>query len=143
MSEETKAFLKGAIVVIALIALIFAAHAHDSGQWENSDQTIRKWFDTLMRPDAPESSCCGVADAYWADEIHVREDPSTHEFKTYATITDDRPDEPRGRPHVPVGTVIEVPNEKLKWDRSNPTGHAIIFLSRERYVYCFVQSSGI
>jgi hypothetical protein len=34
-------------------------------------------------------SCCGEADAYWADEIHVRDG------KTFATITDDRPDEPR------------------------------------------------
>jgi len=38
------------------------------------------------------------ADAYWADEIHVRDG------KTYATINDDRPDEPLGRPHIDNGT---------------------------------------
>jgi hypothetical protein len=90
-----------------------------------------------MRPDVPTSSCCGEADAYWADEIHVRGG------KTYVTITDDRADEPLGRPHMPVGTEIEVPDVKLKWDESNPTGHGILFLSRSRYVFCYVQPGGV
>ena len=77
-----------------------------------------------------------VLDAYWADEVHVRDG------KTYVKITDDRPDEPRGRPHVEIGTEIEVPNHKLKWDKSNPTGHGVVFLSRAGYVYCFVQPGG-
>ena len=47
-------------------------------------------------------------------------------------ITDDRPDEPLGRPHVRNGTEIEIPDQKLKWDQSNPTGHGIVFLSRSR-----------
>jgi hypothetical protein len=50
--------------------------------------------------------------------------------KTYATITDDRPDEPRLRPHIDIGTEIEIPNNKLKWDKSNPTGHGVAFVSR-------------
>ena len=67
-----------------------------------------------MQPDNPNVSCCGESDADWADEIHVRDG------KTYATVTDDRPDEPRRRPHIDVGTVVEIPNHKLKWDKSNP-----------------------
>jgi hypothetical protein len=90
-----------------------------------------------MQPDNPNASCCGEADAYWADEIHVRGG------KTFATVTDSRPDAPLKRPHVAVGTEIEIPNHKLKWDRSNPTGHTVVFLSRVGYVFCFVQSSGI
>jgi hypothetical protein len=90
-----------------------------------------------MRPDAPSASCCGEADAYWADEVHVKEG------KTYATITDDRSDEALGRPHIDVGTVIEVPPEKLKWDRANPTGHGVLFVSRGLNAWCFVQNSGI
>jgi hypothetical protein len=90
----------------------------------------REWYQALMQPDVPNASCCCEADAYWADEIHVRDG------KTYVTITDDRPDEPRGRPHVDMGTEIEIPTNKLKWDRSNPTGHGIVFLSRNRYVFC-------
>ena len=90
-----------------------------------------------MQPDNPNASCCGEADAYWADEIHVRGG------KTFATVTDSRPDGPLKRPHIAVGTQIEIPNHKLKWDRSNPTGHTVIFLSRVGYVFCFVQGSGI
>jgi len=62
-------------------------------------------------PDAAgrsSASCCGEADAYWADEIHVRDG------KTYATITDDRPDEARGRPHIDVGTEIENPEPQAQ-----------------------------
>jgi hypothetical protein len=42
----------------------------------------------MMQPDVPNASCCGEADAYWANEIHVRDG------NTYAIITDDRPNEP-------------------------------------------------
>lgn len=90
-----------------------------------------------MQPDNPNASCCGEADAYWCDRINVREK------KTYCTITDTREDAPRHRPHVDIGTEIEIPDYKLKWDRGNPTGHAIVFLSRSQYVYCFVQGTGI
>jgi hypothetical protein len=111
--------------------------ARDLGQWDAMDPEIRHWYQALMQPDVPTASCCGEADAYWADEIHVRDG------KTYAIITDDRPDEPRGRPHVDLGTEIEIPNHKLKWDKSNPTGHGIVFLSRNRYVFCYVQPGGV
>ena len=126
--------------VVVLLVFIGVAFARDLGQWENSDPAIREWFQTLMRPDYPAMPCCGEADGYYADEIHVRGG------KTFATITDDRPDAPLGRSHVPVGTEIEIPDDKLKWDRSNPTGHAIVFLgggAYARYVFCFVQGSGI
>jgi hypothetical protein len=68
----------------------------------------------------PNASCCGEADAYFADEI-----------------------QPRGRPHVDIGTEVEIPNNKLKWDRSNPTGHGVVFLSRAGYVFCYVQPGGV
>ncbi len=128
--------LLGALSVL----LISQLRARDLGQWENSDPATRQWFKTLMRPDMPTMPCCGEADGYYADEIHVRGG------KTFATVTDDRPDGPLGRPHVEIGTEIEIPDEKLKWDRSNPTGHAIVFLGGGGYghwVYCFVQGSGI
>jgi hypothetical protein len=89
-----------------------------------------------MQPDVPSASCCGEADAYWCDDIHVRDG------RTFCAITDDRDDAPRGRPHRPVGEVHEIPPNKLKFDKGNPTGHHIIFLSRQDYVFCFVQGSG-
>jgi len=130
------------IVVLLLALTIHFASARDLGQWNeiNNDQTVRQWFKTLMRPDFPDLSCCGEADAYWCDDIRVVKG------HTSCAITDDRPDEPRGRPHVEIGTVIDIPDEKLKWDRGNPTGHAIVFMGGGygmRYVFCFVQPGGV
>jgi hypothetical protein len=116
--------------------LIGGASARDLGQWGGSDPAVRQWYQALMQPDVPNASCCGEADAYWADEVHVRNG------KTYATITDDRADEPLKRPHVDIGTEIEIPNNKLKWDRGNPTGHGIVFLGRSGNVFCYVQPEG-
>jgi len=118
------------------IALPFMAEARDLGQWENTDPKVHKWYQELMRPDAPSASCCTESDAYYADEVHVRDG------KTFAIITDDRPDEPLGRPHIDNGTEFEVPVEKLKWDRSNPTGHNVLFVSKAGYTWCFVQTGG-
>lgn len=132
--------LCGAILVLAAIVVALystLAWSRDLGQWENTDPSVHEWYQGLMRPDAPSASCCTEADAYFADEIHVRDG------KTYAVITDDRPDEPLGRPHIPNGTEFEVPPEKLKWDRSNPTGHNVLFVSIAGYTWCFVQGSGI
>jgi hypothetical protein len=127
---------KGPFVLILVMFFCWPALARDVGQWENSDPSIRKWYQELMQPDVPNASCCGESDAYWADEVHVRDG------KTYAKITDDRDDAPLQRPHVDIGTEVEIPNNKLKWDRSNPTGHGIVFLSRAGYVFCYVQPGG-
>lgn len=128
-------------IVLGLFALLCIAipassPARDLGQWENQDPVISLWYRGLMQPDRPTISCCGEADAYYADEVHVEGD------QVIAVITDTRPDGPLGRPHVPVGTRVVVPANKLKWDRGNPTGHTVIFLSYGRDVYCFVQGSG-
>jgi hypothetical protein len=128
-----------AFIIGFLLGMLFQpAHSRDLGQWTDSDPVTKEWFRTLMQPDNPTVSCCGDADAYYADEIHVKDG------KTYVTITDEREDAPLGRVHIAVGTVIEVPDSKLKWDRGNPTGHNILFvLYSSRYVLCFVQSAGI
>lgn len=119
-------------------------HARDLGQWDNlaNSEDIRRWFNSLMQPDAPQVSCCGPADAYYADSFKT--DPQTGQY--IAIVTDDRDDAALRRPHVPVGTEIVVPNAKLKWDQGNPTGHGVIFLgipyasTAETYyhVYCYV-----
>lgn len=124
-------------IMIALCLIITPALARDNGQWENSAPEIREWFKSLMQPDNPYVPCCGEADAYYADTIHVRDG------KTYATITDDRDDAPLGRPPVPVGTVILIPDAKLKWDKGNPTGHGIVFIGNQGQVYCYVTPGGV
>jgi hypothetical protein len=104
------------------LALVPGAYARDLGQWENIDPAVREWYRNLKRPDFPQYSGCGQANAY-------------------CTITDDRDDASRKRPHVPVGTEIYIPSNKLKWGEGNPTGHSIIFLAvNGSVVVCFVQN---
>lgn len=116
-------------LMLAMLALVVPAYAHDE------DRSHDEWYMSLKQPDNPTVSCCGIADAYWCDDIHSRQG------KTFCSITDDR--QIAGRPPVPVGTEIEIPNNKLKWDSGNPVGHAVVFLSSNGVVYCFVQAGGV
>jgi hypothetical protein len=94
-----------------------------------------------MQPDNPTMSCCGEADAYYC------EDYKSVNGQAQCTINDDRDDGPLRRLHMENGTVIKIPNHKLKWDSGNPTGRGVVFLSGmimgERYVYCYVQPGGV
>ena len=130
-------FLAGASAMLIVLANAASAFARDEGQWSNTDPALLEWYETLMQPDNPKASCCGEADAYWADELHVRDG------KTFATITDDRPDRPLHRPHVDVGTEIEIPKAKLKHDQGNPTGHGVLFMDRGGDVLCYVMPGGV
>jgi len=124
-------------IMLILALLEPTAAARDLGQWNTVDPYISEWFKELRQPDNKWMFCCGEADAYWADKTATG---SSGEL--YAIITDDRPDAPLGRRHVPVGTKILVPNHKIKWDRGNPTGHTVIFLSSADEVLCYVQNGG-
>ncbi len=128
------------VVALLLLLLLLGAHsagARDLGQWARSDP-ISQWYQTLMQPDNPAVSCCGEADAYWADSYEVSKDG-----EYIAIITDERADEPLKRPHKDVGTRIVIPKHKLKWDQSNPTGHGVVFLSRGDFVWCYVAPGGV
>ena len=130
------------LVGIVMFMLGYAAHnpAHgrDLGQWTTTDMQIRQWYQQLMQPDNPGISCCGEADAYWADSYEV-----TKDGEYVAIVTDERPDGPLQREHVDVGTRIIIPKNKLKYDQSNPTGHGIVFLSRGGYVWCYLAPGGV
>jgi hypothetical protein len=130
-----RSLLAGLAVIGALLPASMA-HARDVGQWDTVDPAIREWYQALKQPDIPTASCCGEADAYWCDDYFARDG------RAFCRITDDRPDAPRHRPHIDNGTEIEIPNHKLKWDKSNPTGHGVVFLSRGGFVYCYVQAGG-
>lgn len=139
MSEEGWARFWATVgLIAALIGMVAAwlyldslrpAFAHDRNTEHDG------WYMSLMQPDNPSASCCGIADAYWCDDISVEKG------KTFCKITDDQ-DIPQ-RPKLPMGTKIDIPDHKLKWDKGNPTGHAIVFLSTGGYVYCFVQTGGV
>jgi hypothetical protein len=123
-----------AIIVVSML-LTVPAVARDVGQWQSSE--TGKWFQSLMQPDAPYMSCCGEADAYWADSFEVEGD------RYVAVITDDRADGPLGRPHREPGERIVIPNNKIKWDKGNPTGHGVIFIGGGGIVYCYITPGGV
>jgi hypothetical protein len=116
--------------VALLLLLSSTALARDNGQWGNSPVYLREWFQSLMQPDNPYMSCCGEADAFEADTFEVAGD------HYIAVITD-------GKGVIPAGTRISVPNQKMKWDRGNPTGHGIIFIGNQGQVYCYVAPGGV
>jgi len=72
--------------VVASLFSVRSAKARDVGQWAASDPIIGNWYKGLMQPDNPHMSCCGKADAYWADKVEVVDG------KVFATITDTRDD---------------------------------------------------
>lgn len=130
-----------AAAALLVIWLVRPAHSRElyQGQYAQVDTVIADWFRNLMQPDNPSVSCCGPADAYWADSFEVDGD------KYVAIVTDTREDGPLGRQHIPPGTRVVVPNHKLKFDRGNPTGHGVIFLGgpQSLSVYCYVTPGGI
>jgi hypothetical protein len=117
-------------IIIALTLLTAPAAARDNGQWEDQPAFLRQWFQKLMQPDNPYQSCCGEADAFEADNFEVNGD------QYVAIITN-------GKGVIPEGTRIPVPNQKIKWDDGNPTGHGIIFIGVNGQVFCYVTPGGV
>jgi hypothetical protein len=72
-----------------------AMNARDLGQWDDPANTgLKRWYQDLKQSDNPALSCCGEADAYWADAFEA-----TSDGDYIAIITDPRGDEPLGRRH--------------------------------------------
>jgi hypothetical protein len=87
-------------------------------------------------PDNPFVSCCGEADAYFADSF------KTKDGHYVAIITDER-DVP-GRWPLPVGTEIEIPDYKIMSGQGNPSGHGVVWLqSGTARVYCYTPPGGV
>jgi hypothetical protein len=134
-----------------LVWSIGAVSARDLGQWGDVDPQISAWFARLMQPDTfPPVSCCGEADAYWADEVEIRADGEGHQ-QIVAVITDDRDDGPLKRIHEDMGKRYVVPANKITKEDGNPTGHVVIFLgpvtwengAATRSVLCYVMNGGV
>jgi len=125
-------------VLVVMMTLIcgYAAFARDLGQWDQSSY-ISLWYRSLKMPDTPQMSCCGEADAYYADSFEVGPNG-----EYVAIITDER-NIPYRKPRE-VGTKIIVPNYKIKYDQGNPTGHGIVFLApHDDHVYCYLPPGGV
>ena len=98
---------------------------------------VQKWYAAAKRSDQEAVlSCCGIADAYWTDELDVVGSD------VFAIITDAR--KISGRYEIPVGTRFRIPPEVMdKRRQGNPTGHRITFISGGGIVICFFDSTGI
>ena len=117
-------------IVTVLMLISLPALARDNGQWDDQPAYLRQWLQKLMQTDNPHMSCCGEADAFEADSFEVRGE------QYVAIITN-------GKGAIPNGMRIPVPNQKLKWDEGNPTGHGIIFIGADGQVFCYVTRGGV
>jgi hypothetical protein len=95
-----------------------------------------EWFNSLRVPDNPLSSCCGPGDQFYMREYHV----SDKRGLAFEGEID-------GAVHGMADFHVEVPLEKVEWDRVNPTGRGVIFMGKTEwgfspYVICFVPSGG-
>ena len=131
-----RVMLKTSIWLAVFVLAVSKAPARDLGQWDGVDPLHRQWFNGLKQPDYPNLSCCGEADAYWADSYEVKGD------QYVAIITDARDDKPLRRSHIENGKRVAVPNTKIKWGSGNPTGHGIIFIGVGGYVLCYLPPGG-
>ena len=91
-AEELSRLKYSTMVAAGALTVFFATGsqllARDLGQWASVDPSIYKWFQSLMQPDYPTISCCGSADAYYADSFESDGD------RYVAIITDTRDDKP-------------------------------------------------
>jgi len=111
-------------IILAVTLFVVSAWGHDAGT------PYTDWMKSLVRPDYPMSYCCGPGDQYYAREYRPSQ-KSGVAFTAMVLSNDGRPDFP-----------VEIPHEKVIWDRVNPTGRGVIFLFH-REVLCFVPGMGM
>jgi hypothetical protein len=123
-----------------LLRCLILAHAvalalsGTSARGHDSDAPFADWMKTLKQPDLPLSSCCGPGDQYFVREYW----PSQRDGVAFEAIVLGRD----GLPDFP----IDVPQQKVIWDRVNPTGRGVVFISEsawDRIVLCFVPGAGL
>lgn len=139
--------MRAVVAALLLCAVSVSSLARDAGQWAQNDPETSAWYARQKMPDHPQQSCCGEGDAYYADKVEV-----DAKGGVFAIITDTRADAPLGRPNIPVGTRIQIPDFKNKDTRAdpNPTGHTVIFVrwyaeqeGGNFGVLCFLPSGGV
>lgn len=100
-----------------LALLLFLAHAEA--------EPFAEWMMSLQRPDMP-GPCCGPADQVYVDDYQP--DMATGGFVGRVAST---------------GAEVRIPAEKVIWDRVNPTGRGVLFMTPGGgFVYCFVPGAG-
>ncbi len=132
--------------LLLLMGSVIPTMADKQVDWDQISNTPEEkaWYRNAQMPDRPGASCCGEADAYWADSWELG---GTNKDQYVAIITDTRDDVQFSRRHVAPGTKILVPNHKIATTQGNPTGHGIIFIrwddeSNDYGVLCYFAPGG-
>jgi hypothetical protein len=121
---------------IALFLVCGTAAARDVGQIpSHSDPRISTWFRTAKSPSG--TSCCDEADGYREGvAVKVPDGEPTVIFRSWWAASDGY--------HLSVLNPTDLSSAELFWDgpvvRDNPTGGAVVWLSRENgilLVRCF------
>lgn len=107
------------------------ATGKEGGNWDSVDPEVREWIGTLKMPDQPQISCCGEADAYFADLGEAGPDGN------YAIVTDNRGN------FLPVGTKLFIPPHKVQNKQGNPSGHVVVFANTSGTVFCMIPMGGV
>lgn len=127
----------GIIVAAVLLfggALYNAAHGKNWDDDPSIAANIKTWYTNAQPNESGRGSCCGEADAYWADDHEIVDG------NYIVTITDER--NIQGR--IPRnGQKIVIPSEKIdKKMQGNPTGHTVVFINTSHFVLCFFPDWG-
>lgn len=127
--------------ILALLLMLWPSvtQAQDYGAPD-----LSAYFRSLMMPDQPSRSCCGEADAYFADETEACRPSDGESCALVAIVTDTRPDAPRGRRHIAPGTRYAVPQSKVRRvPIPNPTDRNLLFVAPADNVLCWEPVSGL
>lgn len=136
------------VFIVGIIAVIIMTISLAVAQHKYASPDLSEYYASLMQPDNPKSSCCGDADRYFADKTEACTADDLIRVPScaiVAVITDEGPDvftlangKTINRPHIPVGTRIPVPQNKIrKHPQPNPTDRNIIFTGTSLYPYCW------
>jgi hypothetical protein len=112
------------VFVLLAVSMLNSCFAHEEGS------PFAEWFNHLKMADQPTVSCCGEADQHYPDSAFENDDGS------FTVVVDQE--------------TVQVPRKKVDWNAVNPTGRAVIFLSKgwdwtlnQHIVYCFIPGSGV
>jgi len=132
------------VAAVLVVLSIAPALARNAGQWDDTATSVEvhQWYAKVTRPDSPGYSCCGDADAYYADSYRLGPNG-----EYIAILTDERDaayDRMAGRITRAPGTEFVVPQIKFQTKYGNPTGHGVVFIgSTTGEVLCYIQPGGV
>ena len=122
------AFIIYIYLFVLYILYMSIANAHEQ------NIAFAEWMMSLHQPDNPIASCCGPADQYYAISysasaegfnVIIQKEIIDDIFGNYKSLQ-----------------TISVKEDKVIWDRVNPTGRGVLFMSSNNSVYCFIPGSG-